>query len=107
MLYKFNVKLSIALIMCFTLAASSFFSVKAGKSAQKKDLNAAMHQAAINGDQHTVNLLLKQGINVNTQDICFFTPLIKASQAGNLSVVRQLIKAGALLNLSDKVAIRH
>ncbi len=58
--------------------------------------------ASEQGDQGTVDRVLQHGIDVNTQDICFFTPLIKSSQHGNLAVVKQLLKAGAMVNLSDK-----
>ena len=58
--------------------------------------------ASEQGDQDTVSRVLQHGIDVNTQDLCFFTPLIKSAQHGNLAVVKQLLKAGAMVNLSDK-----
>jgi ankyrin repeat protein len=58
--------------------------------------------ASEQGNQGSVKRVLQHGIDVNTQDLCFFTPLIKSSQHGNLAVVRQLLKAGAMVNLSDK-----
>ncbi len=67
-----------------------------------KRLEEALLVAAEQGDQGSVHRVLQHGVDVNTQDICFFTPLIKSSQHGNLAVVKQLLKAGAMVNLSDK-----
>jgi ankyrin repeat protein len=67
-----------------------------------KILQQELLTASEEGDQRTVDRVLQHGIDVNTQDICFFTPLIKSSQHGNLAVVKQLLKAGAMVNLGDK-----
>ena len=67
-----------------------------------KRLEETLLVAAEQGDQERVHRVLQHGVDVNTQDICFFTPLIKSSQHGNLAVVKQLLKAGAMVNLSDK-----
>lgn len=67
-----------------------------------QQLEEQLLEAAERGDPQQVGAVLQHGIDVNTQDICFFTPLIKSAQHGNLAVVRQLLKAGAMINLSDK-----
>ena len=67
-----------------------------------QQLEQQLLEAAERGDQRQVGAVLQQGIDVNSQDICFFTPLIKSAQHGNRAVVRQLLKAGAMVNLSDK-----
>ena len=88
-------KYLLALLLLLSLAACSD---RDGVERLEQELLVASEE----GDQETVNKVLAHGVDVNTQDICFFTPLIKSSQYGNLAVVKQLLKAGAMVNLSDK-----
>ncbi|MEJ2322952.1 MAG: ankyrin repeat domain-containing protein, partial [Gammaproteobacteria bacterium] len=69
---------------------------------ERERLETQLLDAAGHGDRQRVTEVLQHGVDVNTQDICFFTPLIKSAQNGNLAVVQQLLKAGAMVNLSDK-----
>ena len=42
------------------------------------------------------NMLIRHpDINVNNQDLCGYTPLMRAIEFGNIDVVRGLIRAGA------------
>lgn len=88
-------KYHLALLLVFPLAACSDRD-----DAQR--LEQELLVASEQGDQAHVRRVLQHGIDVDTRDICFFTPLIKSSRQGNLAVVQQLLKAGAMVNLSDK-----
>ena len=59
--------------------------------------------AAKDGDLTRVEALLKEGLNVNEQDGEGITPLIIASCAGNLDVVKALLTDGADTSIEDKL----
>jgi ankyrin repeat protein len=93
---------SISSFMRYLLTLCILLLVSCSDGSDKQTLEQILLDAAEQGDGLQVSRVLQHGIDVNTQDLCFFTPLIKSSQRGNLAVVKQLLKAGAMVNLSDK-----
>ena len=61
----------------------------------------ALHLAALNGDNASVEALLSWGAEVNQQNHLGSTPLHLACQEGHLLCVLSLLKAGASFTLSD------
>lgn len=93
---------SISAFMRYLLTLCILLLASCSDGIDKQRLEQILLDAAERGDRLQVNRMLRQDIDINTQDLCFFTPLIKSSQRGNLAVVKQLLKAGAMVNLSDK-----
>lgn len=63
----------------------------------------ALHWAVASDNSEIAQILLKSGANVNTPDRDSVTPLILASNLGNLSMVQLLIEAGADMNHTDRM----
>lgn len=61
----------------------------------------ALMCAAKNGDSHMVELLLKEGVDVNAQNNYGNSALILAVSLANYEVVTKLIEAGADINVRD------
>ncbi|XP_078492473.1 tonsoku-like protein [Ciona intestinalis] len=57
-----------------------------------------LHQACIGGDLKRVQLLIKQGHQVNPRDFCGWTPLHEASNHGHEDIVEYLLQHGAHIN---------
>lgn len=66
------------------------------------ELNAALHQAAIDGDVSKIRGLLASGANVNAKNKDGRTPLILAVLQGRVDVVQLLLNNGADPNAQDK-----
>ncbi len=64
--------------------------------------NSPCHYAAEDGACDILDVLLKQKIDVNAQDITLKTPLMKATRNGKLDAVRRLIRSDCKLNIRDK-----
>ena len=64
--------------------------------------NSPCHYAAEDGACDILDVLLKQNIDVNAQDITLKTPLMKATRNGKLEAVKRLIKSDCKLNILDK-----
>lgn len=70
-----------------------------GLSAMQKSL----YDAAFHGDVEKVNLLLKQGANVNQiNKDSDFTVLMIACDQHRLPVIKVLVEAGALINIVNR-----
>lgn len=63
------------------------------------DSKYVLFRAASVGNEYAVINLLKQKVNVNTQQIENCTPVYIASQEGHLSIVKKLIEYGADIHL--------
>ena len=88
------------LFVCLFLIASSF--------ARAFDKDRNLIKATINEDMDKVITLIEKGADVNVQDrdeIAHYrresTPIIIASERGNLEIVRYLVKNGADVNFID------
>ncbi|KRW98643.1 Cytochrome cd1-nitrite reductase-like, heme d1 domain [Pseudocohnilembus persalinus] len=57
--------------------------------------------AAWNGNEEILNILLKNGADINQQDNQLWTPLIISCYHGHLSIVKTLLKNGADIELQD------
>ncbi len=57
-----------------------------------------LHQSAADGDIERINLLLSEGISINTQDHKKNTPLCRAVESSKMKVVQILVEAGADVN---------
>lgn len=68
----------------------------------KADVNYALSEAAHLGDSGAVQLLLKNGANVNTRNRFGVTPLMRAARAGRYIALRCLLENGADVNARDK-----
>ncbi|KAH0792515.1 serine/threonine-protein phosphatase 6 regulatory ankyrin repeat subunit A-like isoform X1 [Histomonas meleagridis] len=55
----------------------------------------AIHHACIGGHAAIVHYLLEKGVDKNRPNRCSCTPMILASRHGSLSVIKELVKAGA------------
>ena len=64
--------------------------------------NSPCHYAAEDGACDILDVLLRQKIDVNAQDITLKTPLMKATRNGKLEAVKRLIRSGCSLNIRDK-----
>ena len=64
--------------------------------------NSPCHYAAEDGASDILDVLLRQRIVVNAQDITLKTPLMKATRNGKLEAVKRLIRAGCSLNIRDR-----
>ena len=54
-----------------------------------------LHQAASNGDQPTVRLLIDRGDNVNEKNGAGWTPLMDAAFVGHVGIAKMLLEHGA------------
>jgi ankyrin repeat protein len=63
---------------------------------------AAMCQAAGAGDLKTVKRLMSSGVDVNSSDYDFRTPLHIAASMGQLNVAQHLVKSGARADVCDR-----
>ncbi|KAK2146833.1 hypothetical protein LSH36_582g00022 [Paralvinella palmiformis] len=75
-----------------------------GANADPRDTfgNSPCHYAAEDGACDILDVLLRQRIDLNAQDITLKTPLMKATRNGKLSAVKRLVEAGCALNIRDK-----
>ena len=63
----------------------------------------ALHEAAANGNEEVVGLLLGAGANIGAREqVRRFTPLLVAAYKGESGVVRLLLDRGADINAKDK-----
>ncbi|CAD8092465.1 unnamed protein product [Paramecium sonneborni] len=69
---------------------------------KNKDGNAAIHLACIGGHLETVQILLKNGAQINQPGQFKMTPLIIASAYGHYDLVKYLIEQGAKVLSKDK-----
>lgn len=65
-----------------------------------------LHVAARDGDRQRVNQLLAQGADINIQTSHGRTPLFLAADEDQLDVVKDLLDAGALVNIPRSFAYR-
>ena len=63
---------------------------------------AAICQAAGAGDLKTVKRLMSSGVDVNSSDYDFRTPLHIAASMGQLNVAQHLVKSGARADVCDR-----
>ena len=71
-------------------------------SQSPEERKAALLGAAEQGDVPRIQSLLDEDTDVNSRDVCFFTPLMKAASAGNLAAVDLLLESGAQVDAADK-----
>lgn len=64
------------------------------------DGTTALHRASYQGDWKRVDLLLREGANVNAATDLGVTPLWLAAETGSTMIVRRLLEAGANPNLA-------
>lgn len=57
--------------------------------------NEMLHEASAHGAVHVVRMLLHEGVNVNSRDVAWRTPLQRAASGGYVETVRLLIARGA------------
>lgn len=63
----------------------------------------ALHWAVASDNEAIVKILINNGANVNMADRDSVTPLILASNMGNLNIVRHLISKGSNINHTDRM----
>lgn len=63
----------------------------------------ALHWAVASDNEEIVSILINAGTNVNIPDRDSITPLILASNLGNISIVRLLISNGSNVNHKDRM----
>lgn len=68
----------------------------------KSDLNKKLFQAIAQNQPAEVQSLLEKGANVNAQDTLSWTPLMHASEIGNLALVKLLLNAGANVHMKEE-----
>ena len=68
----------------------------------KSDLNKELFHAIAQNQPTKVQLLLEKGANVNVQDARSWTPLMYASEIGNLDLVKLLLNAGAKVHIKEE-----
>jgi len=68
----------------------------------REQLNAALLQAATEGNLSRVHALLKRGAQVNAQDAFYRTPLILAAEQGHVAIMRFLLDHGAAMEARDR-----
>ena len=66
---------------------------------------ARMIGAASDGDKKGIQLLLKNGVDVNVRDWDDLTALIPAASSGHLEICKLLVKEGIDINAKDKDGI--
>jgi len=79
--------------------------IDAGANVNYKDSprkSTALHTATYWGQSEIVELLVKNGANVNVQNIYGDTPLMNSANHGDVQAVKFLLKKGADVNLKDK-----
>jgi ankyrin repeat protein len=69
---------------------------------QAPDVDNRLHQLAERGETRSLIDAIVQTGNVDQRDICYRTPLMFAAQFGRLDTVRELVAAGAQVNLHEK-----
>jgi len=72
------------------------FLIENGSTASLYNLNLALYPAITNNYIHVVNSLLRMGADLNMK-YCGEFPLHLAARMGHLKIVKELIKAGAIL----------
>ena len=70
-------------------------TVPAQVSLKTANGSTALHNAATNGHDAIVELLMMAGSSVNSRAVSGATPLYGAASGGHLTVVRRLLDAGA------------
>ena len=89
--------------MVFFLSSSLCFpSPSSSSSLQNKDGWTALRQAAYNGHDTVIPLLLEADAQIDAQDNEGWTPLIRASKYGEEAAVRELLKGNPNLDLKDE-----
>ncbi|CAH0549684.1 unnamed protein product, partial [Brassicogethes aeneus] len=75
----------------------------------KQDNHTALHHAAFTGNVKIANVLVKNGVNVNAQDINGLSPLMFAVGKNHEETAEFLINQGADVNLcaQDKSTVLH
>jgi ankyrin repeat protein len=77
---------------------------RVSREASAEDRQAALAAAALNGKVEGVALLLRLGVNLDTNNVGSFptaTPLHNAVSSGSLSTVKLIVEAGAPLDKRD------
>lgn len=67
------------------------------------NMNKLFFQAVQDGDHSEIKKLLKQGININSQDKQGRTALMSATYANDVETARVLIENGADVNIQDNI----
>ena len=72
-------------------------------SSHNQDGRTALHVACREGHVSTVQYLLHQGASVHVKDCNGITPLLDAIKGKHMSIIRLLVKTGAILTLKPFV----
>lgn len=70
---------------------------------QKTDQDIRLHEAARSGEIRNIEVLISEGLDVNSADANGHTPLIFAAMAGKADVVKELLKKGADPSIKDSM----
>ncbi len=66
------------------------------------DSNSALTVAAMSGNLRMVEILLRNGANVNAKNNEWDTPLMKAADIGHYDTAKLLLNSGSDVNTSNK-----
>lgn len=69
---------------------------------QAANVDDRLHRLAEQGETRSLIDAIVESGNVDQRDICYRTPLMFAAQFGRLDTVRELVAAGAQVNLHEK-----
>ena len=64
--------------------------------------SSALHFAVLGGNNHTLQILLESGLDVNHQNLFFESPLHWACKEGSLAMVMLLLRSGASVDTVDE-----
>jgi ankyrin repeat protein len=82
-----------------------FFVLMAGlllSCEQVPDVDDRLHRLAEQGETRSLIDAIVETGNVDQRDVCYRTPLMFAAQFGRIDTVRELVTAGAQVNLHEK-----
>ncbi|MDF1881027.1 ankyrin repeat domain-containing protein [Sulfurimonas sp. MAG313] len=65
-------------------------------------ISSPLHKSVIAVDEDTVHTLVDEGLNINSLDKYFKTPLHYAASIGRYSLVKYLVDSGANVHIKDK-----